>query len=228
MITSRAPTRRSLLLSGIGLLAFGCVESPVVKNAASVFRTQIFGHPDLPLTRDGISKLPYASMVARVGRGPQAVLILARIEGEDQHWISGVDRSVLVIRGGRVVKTFGFPENLKDTHSKQDDPVDRLLHRISAPIEHQRFVDLDVGQHYGLPIESTLIPQGPRKITIVEIELDTIMVREQNRARTVEWNFENLYWVDPGDGFVWKSTQYIARSFPPVHFEIMKPPAAPA
>ena len=91
-----------------------------MKNAASVFKTQIFGHPDLPLTRDGISKLPYASMVARVGRGPQAVLILARVEGEDQHWISGADRSVLVLRGGRIVKTFGFPENLKDTRSNAE------------------------------------------------------------------------------------------------------------
>jgi hypothetical protein len=199
-----------------------------VKNAASVFKTQIFGHPDLPLTRDGISKLPYASMVARVGRGPQAVLILARVEGEDQHWISGADRSVLVLRGGRIVKTFGFPENLKDTRSNADDPVDRLLHRIDHPVTYQRYVDLDLGPQFGMPIDSILTPLGAQKVTIVEIEFDTLKVRERSSARTVDWKFENTYWVDPGDGFVWKSTQHIARSFPPVHFEILKPPSAPS
>lgn len=199
-----------------------------MKNAYDVFKTQIFGYPDLPLSRDAITKLPYASMLARVGRGPQALLILGRVDGEDQHWISGVDRSVLVLRGGRVVKTYGFPENLKQTIDADDDPVDRLLHRLDRPVHHVRYVDIDKDQLFGLPIDSTLSPIGARKITIVEIEFDTMMVRESNSARTVDWSFENEYWVDPGDGFVWKSTQYIARSFAPVHFEILKPPTAPA
>jgi len=64
-----------------------------------------------------------------------------------------------------------------------------------------------------------------RQLTIVGIEFDTILVRERNRARVVPWTFENLYWVDPGDGFVWQSRQHIARSFPPVAFQILKPPA---
>lgn len=216
--------RRSLLLGGAGLLLDGCIASPIVGNAFEVAKTQVFGYPDLPLRRGTIAKLPYASMTARVGDGPQALLLLARSEGGEQHWISGLDRSVLALRGGRVVKTFGFPENLKNTWSDAIDPVDRLLHELVRPVRHTRYVDLDLGPHYGLVIDSVFERMGRRKVRIVELDFDTILVREKNRARSLNWRFENLYWVDPVDGFVWKSRQAIARSFPPVQFEILKPP----
>ena len=224
-MTNVQPNRRSLLLAGAGFLLGGCTSSPAIKNAVDVAKVQIFGHPDLPLQRGTVAKLPYASMTARVGTGPQALLLLARLDGDEQHWISGIDRSVLALRGGRVVRTFGFPENLKDTRSEQIDPVDRLLHKLTEPVRHTRYIDLDLGSQFGLVIDSVFETLGPRKVRIVELDFDTILVRERNSARTVNWRFENFYWVDPGDGFVWKSRQTIARSFPPVQFEILKPPA---
>jgi hypothetical protein len=224
MITAN-PTRRSFVLAGSSLLLGGCITSPAVNNAFDVAKVQIFGHPDLPLRRSTVAKLPYASMTARVGKGPQALLLQARSDGDEQHWISGLDRSVLALRGGRVVKTFGFPKNLKNTRADKIDPVDRLLHKLEGTVRHTRYIDLDLGAHFGLVIESVFESLGPRKVRIVELDFDTILVREQNTARTLNWHFENLYWVDPADGFVWKSRQVIARSFPPVHFEILKPPA---
>jgi hypothetical protein len=231
--TKPDPARRSLLFGGASLLPGllpslllgGCITSPIIGNAVDVAKAQVFGHPDLPLRRATIAKLPYASMTARVGEGPQALLLLARSQGAEQHWISGLDRSVLALRGGRVVKTFGFPENLKDTRADAIDPVDRLLHKLTRPLHHTRYLDLDVGPHYGLVIDSVFQSLGPRKLRIVELDFDTILVREQNVARTLNWSFENLYWVDPADGFVWKSRQTIARGFAPVQFEILKPPA---
>ncbi len=212
-------------MGGAGLLLGGCISSPIVGNAVDVAKAQIFGYPDLPLRRATVAKLPYASMTARVGEGPQALLLLARSQGDEQHWISGLDRSVLALRGGRVVKTFGFPENLKNTRADKIDPVDRLLHKLTQPIRHTRYIDLDLGAHFGLVIDSVFESLGPRKVRIVELDFDTILVRERNSARSLNWRFENLYWVDPVDGFVWKSRQVIARSFPAVHFEILKPPA---
>jgi len=239
--------RRSLLLGTTTLLLGGCLTSPIIGNAFNVVKAQLFGYPDLPLPRSTIAKLPYASMTARIGGGPQALLLLARSQGREQHWISGLDRSVLALSGGRVVKTFGFPENLKNTRNQGHDPVDRALHKLPRPepwgqagqtgqpepprqpVRHSRYIDLDLGPamapYYGLVIDSEFHSLGPRKVRIVELEFDTILVREQNSARSLNWKFENLYWVDPADGFVWKSIQHIARSFPPVQFEILKPPA---
>jgi hypothetical protein len=218
-------TRRSFMLAGGSLLLGGCANSPAISNALDVAKVQVFGHPDLPLRRSTIAKLPYASMTARVGKGPQALLLLARSDGEEQHWISGLDRSVLALRGGRVVRTFGFPENLKNTRADEIDPVDRLLHKLTGPVRHTRYIDLDRGPHFDLVIDSVFESLGPQKVRILELDFDTILVWEINSARTLNWRFENYYWVDPSDGFVWKSRQVIARSFPPVHFEILKPPA---
>jgi hypothetical protein len=233
-MTKLDQTRRSFLLGGAllggtallpSLFLGGCINSPIIGNAFDVAKAQVFGYPDLPLRRSTIAKLPYASMTARVGEGPQALLLLARSQGDEQHWISGLDRSVLALRGGRVVKTFGFPENLKDTRADAIDPVNRLLHKLTQPVHHTRYIDLDVGPHYGLVVDSIFESLGPRKVRIVELDFDTILVREQNVVRTLNWRFENLYWVDPVDGFVWKSRQVIARGFAPVHFQILKPPA---
>jgi len=227
---TRAPAvgalaRRSLLMGGSGLLLGGCLTSPIIGNAFGVAKAQMFGHPDLPLRRPTIAKLPYASMTARIGKGPQALLLLARSQDGEQHWVSGLDRSVLVLRGGRVVKTFGFPENLKNTRNEGDDPVNRKLHKLDQPSRHTRYLDLDRGPHYGLVIDSVFHNLGARKIRIVGLDFDTILVREENAARTLNWRFENLYWVDPADGYVWQSTQIIARSFPPVQFQVLNPPA---
>ena len=215
-----------MLLTAIATGLTGCIQSPVVSNAFKVARSEIFGYPDLPISRSEISAIPQATMSARIGRGPQALLILGQVQGREQHWISGIDRSVLVLRGGRVVRTYGFPENLRGTVDLLDDPVNRLLHKLTAPVSHVREVEL-AGDHDGrsnLTVESVFEPQGARKITIREIEFDTMLIREVNDARSVQWTYENYYWVDPGDGFVWKSQQYIARSFPAVNFEILKPP----
>lgn len=212
------------MMTALASALSGCIQSPVVVNAFNVARSEIFGYPDAPLTRAQISSIPLATMAARVGRGPQAILVLGRVNGREQHWISGVDRSVLVLRGGRVVQTFGFPENLRETTDLGDDPVNRLLHKMDRPTSYTRQMDLESSGRRVLTVDSVLEPLGSRKIVVREIEFDTLLIRETNRARDVQWTFENFYWVDSGDGFVWKSEQYIARSFPPVKFEILKPP----
>jgi hypothetical protein len=219
---ARRMTRRILLTGGLGAVAAGCVESPVIKNAAQVARNAVVGNPDLPLQRTTISKLPYASMTARVGKGPQALLILGRVEGREQHWLS-TDRAAVVTRGGRVVRTFGFPENLRETRLGGEDPVDGRLHALAGTSPFTRYLDLDPERRYGVPVDSTFETVGPEKIRIVELDFDVIHVRERNVARVVNWEFENEYWVDAGDGFVWRSRQHIARGFPALQYDILKP-----
>jgi hypothetical protein len=218
----RTMSRRFLLTAGLGAAAAGCVESPVIRNAAQVARNAVVGNPDLPLQRATITKLPYASMTARVGKGPQALLILGRIEGPEQHWLS-TDRAAVVTRGGRVVRTFGFPENLRETRFSGEDPVDGRLHALDGPAPFTRYLDLEPERRYGVPIDSTFHTVGAEQIRIVELDFDVVQVRERNVARAIGWEFENVYWVDVGDGFVWRSRQHIARSFPPLQYDILKP-----
>ena len=221
-ITSKSFTRRTVLFGGVGLLASGCIESPVISNFASVMRSAAFGGPDLPLKREAVTKLPYASMTARVGRGPQDFLVLGKIDGRDQHWVAS-DKSILVIRGGRLVRTVGFNENLLGTIDVGEDPVDKQLHVVENGASYTRLVDMDFKQSFGVPIDSTFEVLGDAKIEIVELTFDTIVVRERSSVRTFQWDFENIYWVDPEDGFVWRSRQHFTRSLPPITYDVLKP-----
>ena len=43
--------------------------------------------------------------------------------------------------------------------------------------------------------------------------------------KMINWKYDNNYWVDPKDGFVWKSIQQIAPNVPPIILEITKAPS---
>ena len=218
-------TRRAFLGCGVAALTAGCsssFQSPVLGNLASAVRFTAFGMPDVPIKRDVIATIPYASISAKIGRGPRGVLVLSHIENGDHHWISA-DRAVLVTRGGRIVKTAGLPELLKDTRSAAVDPVGSILHKLSTGTTFARTIDLEPDRAYGVTVESTFENLGEETIAVSEVELETIVVREYCEARTIRWSHTNVYWADKFDGFVWKSRQHIARSFPSIDVEVLKP-----
>lgn len=221
---SRTLTRRAVSAAGLCLMFSACanISSPVVQNAAKVARNEIFGYPDLELKRSAVNKLPYAVMLARVGNGPQALVVLSSVTADRLTWVSA-DRASLVTVGGRVMRTSGFPENLKNTIVGGEDPANGLLHLTGEGTTLRRVIDIDRDNQVGLILESEFSILGRETINIVELDFETILVRERNRARSVNWDFDNFYWVDPEDGYVWKSVQHIARTFPPLEYAVLKP-----
>ena len=216
--------RRHAMLWGASLLLSGCGLSPVSSAAFRAMKIAVAGAPSVPLTREQITKIPYATMRAQIGKGPNSMLVLARKDGDYLYWVSA-DRATLVTKQGRIVETSGFPENLRATTAQGSDPVAGGLHTLDEPVTFSRSIDIDLEQNYGLRIDSLFEPLGSKQISIVGLDFRTLLVREQNDVRTLNWRFYNFYWVDADDGFVWKSRQHIARSFPPLIFEILKPAA---
>ncbi len=200
-----------------------CGQSPLGANIVRAIQYSVAGQPDAPITRELVSNLPYASVAAKIGKGPRSLLILWRKDSiGDLLWISA-DAAALVTREGRVVKTAGLPENLRNTRFANDDPVAMGLHTLQDQMISRRTIDLDLGNNYGVDLVCEFQVEGQRDVEITEIVFQTILVRERCSARTLNWSFTNLYWVDPADGFVWRSRQHIARSFPPVVIETLKP-----
>ena len=144
-----------------------------------------------------------------------------KIDSQDQilHMADGqtLNYDTLILATGSVPAKYGWEgqdlEGVQGLVSKQDL---ELLEKNAPNNEVCPKAVIVGGGLIGVELAEMLYT---RKIDV------TILVREKNSARTLNWRFDNLYWVDPADGFVWKSRQVIARSFPPVHFEILKPPA---
>jgi len=200
----------------------GCGQSKVAQTAFDAYRIAFVGFPDVPISRTTVTNLPYASIGAKIGKGPRSLLILWRQENQDLHWMSA-DGVAIVTRRGRVVKTAGLPENMKDTRSVVEDPVHAGLHLAANRKSHTREVDFSEPTRYGLLIDSVFAVVGPRIISIAEIEFDTLLVTERCQVKTLNWTFTNRFWVDPADGFVWRSEQTIARGFPAIAIDILKP-----
>lgn len=219
--------RRAFLLS-IAAVASGCAQTeiPAVRDLRAIWQILSGTHPESPIARADIDKLSYATMRAKIGRGPRGLLALGRYEGQNLHWYSR-DGALFVTRNGRVLQTAGLPENLKGTQWEKEDPVGTGLQKLTGPTEFIRWIDTDYENRYQMKIISKFELIRREQITILDRSYNTIYGREINRAPDIGWKFTNLYWIDENSGFVWKSRQHIARSFGALELEVLKPPRKP-
>ena len=221
-MTQLKVSRRHFVFGGLALA--GCGESNLARTVVDAYQLAIVGRPNVPISRSTVTSLPYASIAAKIGKGPRSLLILWRQEGDDLHWLSA-DDAAIVTRKGRIVKTAGLPETLLETRSRAADPVGAGLKSGTQSPIYVREIDLSPPPQFGLLIESKIREIGPRTISIADIDFDTVLFYEHCTAQTLNWSFTNRYWVDPVDGFVWRSKQTIARGFPPIEIDILKPAA---
>jgi hypothetical protein len=217
-------TRRSGVAAALGLLAAGCAAPASIPGPFDALRLAVQGPSGPPITREQVERLPYASLRARFGRGPSSLLVLGRYAGEELHWISA-DRSVIATRAGRVVRTVGFPQDLKATRGVGEDPLARGLHRLGDRAEYVRLVDLEPGDRFQVPVRSVLRVEGESEIEALGQTRRALHVVEEGEAPQLGWRFVNHYWADPGTGFVWESVQSTAPGQPPVRIEVLKPAA---
>ncbi len=217
-------TRRHVLVTASALAVTACESLPSFDSARRAFDFALYGQPDVPLERSRVDTLPYASIRAKMGHSGRVLMILGRYEGRDLHWISA-DNVALVTRGGRLVKTAGLPLNLKETVLLGADPVAGALNRLNGGAALRRVVDLDFEGRYGVPIDAEITPLGFASIEILERRYDTVVVREDNVAATLDWSFTNYFWAERTTGFVWRSFQHFSPDLPAVEIEVLKPAA---
>lgn len=215
-------TRRASLLIGWSFFLSACSDN-FLEIIGDNLRLAVTGQISPIIPRARIDAIPYASMAAKIGRGPRGLMILGRVEGQELHWISA-DRVVFVTRHGRLVRTAGLPANLKGTRLVDLDPLEALDNGQRSAGPFRRLVDLAPPDNYGIMITSSFESLGQESVVIAELLFDTEVFRERCTARDFDWTFENRYWVDPDSGLIWKSIQHIHPDIPRVELELLKPP----
>ena len=217
-------SRRLALLTIPGFFASSCSET--FRSASESFSLIAGNQEDAPISRDKVDSIPYASIAAKIGKGPRSLIILGRVNGYNLHWISA-DRKSLVTRDGRLVQTAGLQGNLRRSRPLDPDPLPELGRgsRAAPAATMRRLLDLGEPERYGIMIGSRFQDLGPESVVIADLEWDTRHIRETCRAREIKWGFENDYWVDRQHGLVWKSVQHFHPEMPPVVMELLKPHA---
>ncbi len=229
MIKSQLQISRRWFIRGslASLLLSSCGENKLGRTIIDAYKLTFQDRPSPPFTREYITKLPYASISAKIGKGPKSLLVLWRVENNEQFWLAA-DGVVLGIKKGRILKTAGLPETIIDTISIDTDPILLGLHKKENHLVFERNIDFK-GKNSTYPktikIVSNFSYEGSQIVKIYDINFETILIRESCMAKKLNWKFENFFWVDPNTGMVWKSIQHVSRGFAPVIIEVLKPAA---
>lgn len=196
----RALTLLPLLLLG------GC--SNLSRSSYDSLKLALHGRPAVHPTAATVAAKSYFQMQA-TGPDGSAVLILGNLDGARQAWY-GTHGVIVFIEHGRVVQTGGLRTNLEGVRLPTDDPFARGLNKLSAPLQYRMSADWSPGYRYGVPIEATLKPAGRERIDILGQSHEVLRVDEQVASPSLDYRATNHYWVDPRDGFIWKSEQHVA------------------
>lgn len=191
-----------LLLLGV----HGC--SDLSRSSISTMKLAMHGRPQVQPSAAEVAARPYYQLLATSPQG-SAVLILGNLDGRRQAWY-GSHGVVVFLEHGRVVQTGGLGQNLDGLQLPADDPFARGLHTLTAPVTYRVDTDWSPGYRYGVPVDATLTPAGHERISILGTTRDVLRVDEQLSAPALHYRARNHYWVDPRDGFIWKSEQQVA------------------
>jgi len=171
-------------------------------------RLAMKGKAHVQPTAAEVAAKPYFQLEAS-GPDGSAVLILGNVDGQRQAWY-GKHGVVVFIDQGRVVQTTGLRQNLDGVQLPANDPFARGLQTLDAPVTYRMDKDWSPGYRYGVPVEATLTPAGHEQVTILDKTRDLLRVDEQIHVPALHVGAINHYWVDPRDGFIWKSEQQVA------------------
>ena len=191
--------------------------APGYVEAFNSLKLLVYGD-DSSIAPEVIKEIPYASMLVKIGNGPKALMILEKISDDEYTWVSA-DEIYLVTRNGRIIKTAGLPNNLKEIISPFNGWNSELF-KINDFVSYKTFTDpplnnLEVVSNYFLnnPAEEDLL-FGSKTLKLIEEEI---------YSGEVGWSETNKYWLD-NDNFVWKSVQHISPRLPEIYIEITKKP----
>ncbi|UPG92595.1 YjbF family lipoprotein [Luteibacter aegosomatissinici] len=162
-------------------------------------------------TAESVAASPYFQLQANGPEG-EAILVLGKVEDGRLGWYGQGD-DIVFTRDGLLIKTVGLPQNLDGSSiTGVENPFASGLQRVTSPISYARTMDWSPGERYGVVMQATLTPGGAETIEILGTRHE--VRRYDEHLSGPAGSFTNRYWVDPANGFIWKSRQYVAPGFP--------------
>ena len=216
-IYSQKVTRRTALLGAGTFLLAGCGNSrnPNLSAAADLAR-KFFA--DRAFTDEDVERIPFASIGVQIGGAPEALVVLATVDGETLTWIAA-DHSLIQTRHGRIVR-FRSGDIEVATAMDSEDPV---ANGAVAPGNFIRLLDFPQPKLYSVPTESSLVETGQARVALLHGEILTRSFTETGISHPLAWNFENHFYLDLDSKRVWQSNQTVTPQLPPIKIRVLRP-----
>jgi hypothetical protein len=187
------------------MLLAACAVLP--QTTADTVRLVFSGKPALGLSAADVAARPYYQLQVDSKHG-EALLVLGNVDAGREAWYSAQDE-IVFLQDGLLVKSWHLGTDIDTTRLPADSPFRTGLQHVRAPVESQRMVDVSPGYRYGVMLDSRLVPAGIETVDILGTRHRLLRIDEHVRSAALGFEADNRYWVDPADGFVWKSRQTI-------------------
>ncbi len=191
--------------------------APGYVEAFSSIKQIILGYEE-NIKPEIISNIPYASMLVKIGRGPTALMILEKINEDEYTWVSS-DGVYLVIKNGKIIKTFGLSNNLQEKLTTFKTWKRDSIHAKDF-ISYYSFNQPELNN---LKVNSSFYFQEIERVELIFGQKDLKLIEEYIESDEVGWFATNKYWIDRDD-YVWKSVQYVSPRLPAFYIEVTKKP----
>jgi Group 4 capsule polysaccharide lipoprotein gfcB, YjbF len=218
--------RRALLGMSLGLpFVAGCSsdphsDMPQVEDMLGRSLGVLSGGP--AVTREQAAAIPYASIGVRIGNSSQILLVLATRERDSCLWTSA-SHIALETQSGRIVRTGGLPHNMAQTGPKQTDPLE--THDAVKGGTCEYVLDLPDRSEFGMVIRYTMQPAVRGEIVVLGAKLSVLHAVEHGACESLDWEFDNEYWLDAANGLVWRASQSVHPDLDPLEVTVLRPPA---
>ena len=221
-------SRKSLAIYVMTLYLCSCSSlnssniAPNFQTAYIAAKNAIFGYPDIEIDSARIETIPYASMLIRIGKGPQGLLILESLNNEKETWVSA-DLVYIVIKRGKIIRTLGLVNNLTEVQSSFNSLKD-FVKKGKESDEYYSYYSYDEPKLVDMRVLIKLKNLGLQKVQLLSGEQNLFCIEEMVKNQYLGWEVINKYWIDE-QGYVLKSIQNISPKLPEISFEVTKKPA---
>ena len=194
--------------------------APGYAETFNTFRVLITGYEDDLISAELVKSIPYASMSLKIGNGPKGLIILESAEGDTFTWVSA-DSIYLVIKDGRIIKTEGLENELKNTLYPNTDFKEILSGSNPNLVAYYSYDNPEINN---LRLDINYKVKDEEMIDILGEKKQLTHIVEEIRNSTYGWNFTNHYWLDD-NYFVWKSIQPAHPKIPAFELIVTKKPS---
>lgn len=212
------------LIALAGLLLQGCGTTPSHWDQYFTLMRQSvqasFGTQSISL--DQAAAIPYATLGYRINGGSQAMLVLASDTNGDLLW-TAASRVVFLTRGGRLVRTVGLPHDRAGMTPQNGQSLPALGDAIRGAYRSSRMLDMPSTGTYA-SVSCTTSAKGRQLIRVLGTGIPTVRIDEVCVSRNPRWSFTDSYWIDPDNGFAWRSIQHLHPSGVTVQIDVLRPP----
>ncbi|KAA8999581.1 YjbF family lipoprotein [Stenotrophomonas cyclobalanopsidis] len=151
----------------------------------------------------------------------RGLIVLGYLDDGQQAWIAGRDAVFNLSSTGLVLSV--YKQDAQYSVSIADDSIFSDLRRAQDGSKVLRRFDRTSSFAMGVEVAGTVHSKGEDTVNI--LGTTRTLLRFDEKMIGGDMNATNSYWVDPNDGFIWKSRQYLAPGYPVdlVHLKPYRP-----